>query len=95
MYFLFSIFTHSNNNYRPEKSDKNNQNGFDLGYVVEELIGIVIDEKKELYFIIKWENIINTEFVEATIVNEKVPQIVIAFYEKRCYWDDLTPVKYD
>lgn len=71
------------------------QNGFDRGYTLEKLVGMTIIEEK-LHFIVKWKNIKKVECVEATIVNEKLPQTVIAFYQKRCFWDDdLTPVNYE
>lgn len=50
----------------------------------------------KLQFLVKWKNIKKMECVDATIVNEKLPQTVIAFYQKRCFWDDnLMPVNYD
>lgn len=49
---------------------------------VEKIIGIT-DEPGELTFLIKWKNVNEPDLVPSRFANEKFPQDVIKFYEKK------------
>lgn len=61
------------------------QNGFDKGYDVEKILG-ASEADNELHFLLKFKEADQAEMVPATIVNVKVPQMVIKFYEERLSW---------
>lgn len=59
-------------------------NGYDRGLVLSKILGAT-DDTGELCFVVKWDEGDNgdVELVPATIVNEKNPQEVIEYYERR------------
>jgi len=71
-------------NEKQKKSEK--QNGFDRGLTAEEIIG-AMENNGEVHFLIKWkEPSQDYELIPCRIVNIKIPQMVIAFYETRLTW---------
>jgi len=68
------------------KTTVNKQNGFEKGFTAEEIIGAT-ENNGEVHFLIKWkEELVDYELIPARIVNKKIPQMVIAFYEARLTW---------
>lgn len=61
------------------------QTGFDKGFDVEKILG-ASETDNELYFLLKFKEADQAEMVPATVVNVKVPQMVIKFYEERLSW---------
>lgn len=57
--------------------------GFDRGLELDEIVGAT-DYTGELMFLVRWENCNELDLIAAIEVNEKSPQNVIQFYEKRC-----------
>jgi len=67
-----------------KKADK--MNGFDKGFTAEEIIGATEDNGQVL-FLIKWKEAMQDyELIPSKTVNQKIPQMVIAFYEARLTW---------
>lgn len=67
-----------------KKADKNN--GFEKGLTAEEIIGAT-ENNGEVHFLIKWKEATHDyELIPSRVVNLKVPQMVIAFYEARLTW---------
>ena len=59
--------------------------GFERGREAEEILGAT-DASGALLFLIKWKDTDDADLVKAKEANEKCPQVVIAFYEKRLKW---------
>lgn len=57
--------------------------GFDRGLELDEIVGAT-DYTGELMFLVRWENCNELDLITASEVNERSPQDVIKFYEKRC-----------
>lgn len=57
--------------------------GFDRGLELREIVGAT-DYTGDLMFLVRWENCDELDLLPASEVNEKSPQGVISFYEKRC-----------
>lgn len=57
--------------------------GFDRGLELDEIVGAT-DYTGELMFLVRWQDCPELDLIPATEVNEKSPQDVIRFYEKRC-----------
>lgn len=57
--------------------------GFDRELSLDEIVGAT-DYTGELMFLVRWENCTELDLIAASEVNEKSPQDVIKFYEKRC-----------
>lgn len=69
-----------------EKKKADKQNGFDKGLTAEEIIGAT-ENNSEVHFLIKWKEAMHDyELIPSRIVNVKIPQMVIAFYEARLTW---------
>lgn len=69
-----------------EKKKADKQNGFDKGLTAEEIIGAT-ENNGEVHFLIKWKEAMHDyELIPSRIVNIKIPQMVIAFYEARLTW---------
>lgn len=69
---------------KKKKVDKTN--GFDKGFTAQEIIGATEDSGQVL-FLIKWkEEMQDYELIPSRIVNVRIPQMVIAFYEARLTW---------
>ncbi|XP_037951045.1 heterochromatin protein 1-like [Teleopsis dalmanni] len=63
----------------------NELNGFDKGLVAEKILG-ASEVNGSLTFLIQFKGSKQAEMVLSEIVNEKVPQMVIKFYEERLSW---------
>lgn len=57
--------------------------GFDRGLKLDGIVGAT-DYTGELMFLVRWHNCTELDLINAIVVNEKSPQDVIKFYEKRC-----------
>lgn len=57
--------------------------GFDRELALDEIVGAT-DYTGELMFLVRWQNCSELDLIPASEVNEKSPQDVIKFYEKRC-----------
>ncbi|XP_003748183.1 chromobox protein homolog 5 [Galendromus occidentalis] len=68
----------------PAKSEP--KSGFDRALEAERIIGVATDVEQNIRFLIKWKNTDQAELVLAKIANEKIPQMVIKFYEERLTW---------
>lgn len=60
-------------------------NGFDKGFKVERILGAT-DAAGTLYFILQFKGHDQAEMIPASVVNEKIPQTVIKFYESKLLW---------
>lgn len=56
--------------------------GFDRGLELDEIVGAT-DYTGELMYLVRWQNCTELDLIAASEVNEKSPQDVIAFFEKR------------
>jgi len=73
---------------KQKKSDK--ENGFEKGMTAEEIIG-AMENNGEVHFLIKWKDPAQDyELIPSKIVNIKIPQMVIAFYEARLTWSSAS-----
>ena len=59
--------------------------GFARGLQAEKIIGIRKDTEK-LYFLVKWKGTEDRDFVDAKDAKQRIPQIVIDFYEEKLNW---------
>lgn len=57
--------------------------GFDRGLEINEIVGAT-DYTGHLMYLIRWQNCDELDLLPASEVNDKCPQNVILFYEKRC-----------
>lgn len=57
--------------------------GFDRELELDEIVGAT-DYTGELMFLVRWKDCNELDLIPAIEVNEKSPQDVIKFYEKRC-----------
>lgn len=57
--------------------------GFDRELELDEIVGAT-DYTGELMFLVRWKDCPELDLMPATEVNEKSPENVIKFYEKRC-----------
>lgn len=57
--------------------------GFDRGLELDEIVGAT-DYTGELMYLVRWQNCPELDLIAASEVNEKSPQDVIKFFEKRC-----------
>lgn len=77
-------------NTSKEKKKLDKQNGFDKGLTAEEIIGAT-ESNGEVHFLIKWKEAQQDyELIPSKIVNVKIPQMVIAFYEARLTWSTVS-----
>lgn len=91
--YSLHFYLFKNENYRTSLRSMNTiENGFDRGQKIEKIIGLKPPYKGKLLFIVKWENIKETEEVESTIMNIKVPQLVLEFYQNNIKWTDEYPI---
>uniref|UniRef100_A0A8D8ZFF9 Heterochromatin protein 1 n=1 Tax=Cacopsylla melanoneura TaxID=428564 RepID=A0A8D8ZFF9_9HEMI len=60
--------------------------GFDRGYTVETIIGITPRKTSRYAFLIKWKESNEPTLEDREVCNEKCPQKIIKFYEKRLVW---------
>jgi len=60
--------------------------GFDYGHEVEEILGAHKDGD-ELMLYVSWKGVEECSFIPASAANEKIPLMVIAFYESRIRWE--------
>lgn len=77
----------SKENGRSEKFEESI--GFARNLKPIEIIAAIEDEG-ELLFLVKWENIDETDLVPAKEAHKKCPQLVIKFYEQRITWKNLS-----
>ncbi|XP_037945440.1 heterochromatin protein 1-like [Teleopsis dalmanni] len=59
--------------------------GFDKGLVAEKILG-ASDSNGSLTFFIQFRGVDQAEMIPASVVNLKMPQMVIKFYEERLSW---------
>ncbi|XP_037954466.1 heterochromatin protein 1-like [Teleopsis dalmanni] len=59
--------------------------GFDKGLVAEKILG-ASDSNGSLTFLIQFRGVDQAEMIPASVVNLKIPQMVIKFYEERLSW---------
>lgn len=64
-------------------SETTSPRGYERGLEIADIVGVT-DYTGELMYLIKWENCEDLDLLPATEVNEKSPQSVISFNEKRC-----------
>lgn len=57
--------------------------GFERALEFEEIVGVT-NYTGDLMFLIRWHNCNELDLLSASEVNEKIPNEVISFYEKRC-----------
>ncbi|KAI8117510.1 hypothetical protein FF38_13317 [Lucilia cuprina] len=62
------------------------QTGFDKGLEVEKILGAT-NVKDQLYLVVKFHGDDEPQLILNTIVNQKIPQMVIKFYEESLSWD--------
>ncbi|XP_046810795.1 chromobox protein homolog 3-like [Lucilia cuprina] len=62
------------------------QTGFDKGLEVEKILGAT-NVKDQLYLVVKFHGDDEPQLILNTIVNRKIPQMVIKFYEDSLSWD--------
>lgn len=79
----------SNGQETSENSAKRVPNGFERGWVADEIVGAT-DSGGVLKFLIKWKGKDDDteELVPAKIARHIVPQMVIEFYEKHTRWEE-------
>jgi len=77
--------TDENPEKKKKKKNDKRTTGFDKGYDAEEILGAT-ETNGEVHFLIKWKGLNDAELVPSKVVNVKIPQMVIAFYEARLTW---------
>lgn len=75
---------------RKRRTGKNNRlseiqkpRGYERGLDIDEIVGVT-DYTGDLMYLIRWQNCDELDLLPASEINEKNPDIVISFYEKRC-----------
>ncbi|XP_033172974.1 chromobox protein homolog 1 [Drosophila mauritiana] len=71
----------------PTPSPEKQPNGFDLGLEPLRILG-ACDWSGELTFLMQWKGCDQAGLVPATVLNNRCPQMVIAFYEERIVFKD-------
>lgn len=61
------------------------ESGFDLGYHVEKILDAFM-VNNQVQFLLKFTGAFYAQLLPAALVYEKVPQLVIHFYEQRIIW---------
>lgn len=59
--------------------------GFDRGLEAEKILG-ASDNNGRLTFLIQFKGVDQAEMVPSSVANEKIPRMVIHFYEERLSW---------
>jgi len=67
------------------KKKKTHVTGWDRGMEAEEILGAT-ETDNQIYFLVKWKGVNDAELVLSKVANEKIPQLVIGFYEARLTW---------
>ena len=62
------------------------ETGFDRGLIPQKVVGVTSNSRNELLYLVKWKDHGGAELIEASVVNEACPQLVIAFYESKISW---------
>ncbi|KAM7344427.1 chromobox protein homolog 3-like [Cochliomyia hominivorax] len=62
------------------------QTGFEKGLDVEHILGAT-NVKGCLYLVLKFQGDNEPQLIQAEIVNQKIPQMVIKFYERQLIWE--------
>jgi hypothetical protein len=58
--------------------------GFDRGLRAQEIVGICVDKvDAKRYFLVKWEGMEEVDPVDIHECNERIPALVIKFYQDR------------
>ena len=70
-------------------TSRTESSGFDRGLVAERVIGITVNSRNHLMYLVKWCNNAGAELISANIVNVRCPQLVIAFYQSKISWNHL------
>lgn len=66
---------------------KHPETGFDRGLIPEKVMGITSNSRNDLLYLIKWKDHGGAELIDSSIVNNKCPQLVIAFYQSKILWN--------
>jgi len=56
---------------------------FDLGFQVDQVVGVTMGEDNKPLFLIKWKETEKNSLVPATVANQRYTKEVIEFYEER------------
>lgn len=68
-----------------ENEEEDEITGFDRGLEPKKIVGAIRIEDK-LMFLIKWESCKKCDLILAEEANNRCPQVVISYYEKRLKW---------